>query len=76
MANWYNAERYADPTAYHALTNIEREQRRARNAKERSDRKKARRKANSAARKAAQQNPAQTNNEKGEIDNEADTLHS
>ena len=63
MANWYNAERYADPTAFHALTNIEREQRKARYAKERSDRKKARRKANRAARKAAEkQNSIQAKN--------------
>ncbi len=49
MANWYNAERYADPTAYHALTNIER--------KERSDRRKAKRKANSEAKKLLKSEP-------------------
>ncbi len=49
MANWYNAERYADPTAYHALTNIER--------KERSDRRKAKRKANREAKKLLKPEP-------------------
>ena len=49
MANWYNAERYADPTAYHAFTNIER--------KERSDRRKAKRKANSEAKKLLKPEP-------------------
>ena len=43
MANLYNGERYIDPTAYQALTNIER--------KERSDRRKAKRKANREAKK-------------------------
>ena len=41
MANLYNGERYIDPTAYQALTNIER--------KERSDRRKAKHKANREA---------------------------
>ena len=49
MANWYNAERYADPTAFHALTNIER--------KERSDRRKAKRKANREAKKLLKPDP-------------------
>ena len=43
MANLYNGERYIDPTAYQALTNIER--------RERSDRRKAKRKANREAKK-------------------------
>ena len=49
MANLYNGERYIDPTAYQALTNIER--------KERSDRRKAKRKANREAKKLLKPEP-------------------
>ena len=49
MANLYNGERYVDPTAYQALTNIER--------KERSDRRKAKRKANREAKKLFKTEP-------------------
>ena len=49
MANLYNGERYIDPTAYQALTNIER--------KERSDRRKAKHKANREAKKLFKPEP-------------------
>ena len=36
MANLYNGERYVDPTAYHALKNIEKEERKARHTAKRA----------------------------------------